>query len=266
MAFGGQHMTDTTEPIPAGRLPVRVWEVIAPILALVLFMVAAVVAGAVAIAVLKIRMPSIDVDGFIKHAPTDLNVILGVSGAMYLLMLAVLWLICRKRGPATLGGYFGPFRRGQFLAGALVGIVLAGVVTFALGWLDSTHTIPMHTTKGEQTLMSAHGPLQLALLLSVIGVIGPIAEEVYFRGVLLAWLRRGLWLPLAAVVDGLMFSAVHYENANHPGIEGWVLTGVIATVGLLNAIFYLRTKSLWMPAAVHMFYNSTLVMLAYFGS
>lgn len=259
-------MTDTTTPIPAGRLPVRVWEVISPIMALVLFTIAAAVASIVAIAVLKTQMPSIDVDSYLKDAPTDLNAMLIITGVMYLLMLAVLWQICRKRGPVTLAGYFGAFRRGQFLAGAIIGVLLAGAVTFALGWLDSTHTITMHATKGEETLMSAHEPLQLALLLAVVGVIGPIAEEVYFRGLLLAWLRRGLWLPLAALVDGLMFSAVHYENANHPGSEGWVLTGVIATVGVLNAIFYLRTKSLWMPSAVHMFYNSTLVTLAYFGS
>ncbi|HTQ13939.1 MAG TPA: CPBP family intramembrane glutamic endopeptidase [Rhizomicrobium sp.] len=258
-------MTDTAQPVPGGRLPVRVWEIVAPQMVIVFGVAVAVLAGIVALVVLKAGMPHWDVDAFVKTLPTNLYVVVITTGVLYLVMIAVLVAICRRRGPATFTGYYGRFSGGQFLGGAIIGALLAVGVSAGLAWLDRSHIVSMDTNKAEDVLTAARDPRQLALALSVIGLIGPIAEEVYFRGLLLAWLRRGLWVPLAALADAAMFSAVHYQNAMHPGAEGWVLSGVIATVGLLNAIFYLRTRSLWMPTGLHMSYNATLVLLSYFA-
>jgi uncharacterized protein len=91
----------------------------------------------------------------------------------------------------------------------------------------------------------------------------PLAEEIYFRGLLLAWLRRWIWLPAAAFADAALFALLHGRFIIHPGAEGWVITGIVGTVGLLNVVFYLRTNRLWMPFATHAFYNGTLLAFAF---
>ena len=96
----------------------------------------------------------------------------------------------------------------------------------------------------------ARTPVQLALLLVVGGVLAPIAEEVFFRGILLQrWARR--WGTLTGVLaSSALFGLLHQE---------WV--GRFAAGVLLSAL-YLRTRRLWVPIVAHALTN-LLIMLPF---
>jgi membrane protease YdiL (CAAX protease family) len=258
-------MTDTAPPIPGERLPIRFFDVFLPVLVVFLTTLAVVAAGVVAVLTLKID-PQLwgALDPSVLTPDHTVLAIFIVTGLLYVFMLIALWAVCRRRGPTTFAGYFGRFRFREFLLGGLCGTFLACCVMAAFWAMDTYKVVTIHNTPNDAVLNNMRSPLELVLSLAVVGFIGPLAEEVYFRGLLLAWMRRWLWLPLAVLADAAFFSFVHGENLGHPGAEGWILSGIIATVGLLNAIFYLRTRSLWMPAGLHMFYNSALVLSAYF--
>ncbi|HEX3673902.1 MAG TPA: CPBP family intramembrane glutamic endopeptidase [Rhizomicrobium sp.] len=258
-------MTEPAQPIPGERLPIRFFDIFVPVLVVFLATLGLILAGVGAAIALKAD-PELwtRLDPTLVTAQTEIVAILAVTGLLYVAMLFALWAICRRRGPFTFAGYFGRFRPREFLLGGLCGALLACGVTVMFWALDTYKIVTIHNTPNDAVLNNMHAPLELALSLAVIGFIGPLAEEVYFRGLLLAWMRRWFWLPLAAVVDAAFFSFVHGENLGHPGAEGWILSGIIATIGLLNVIFYLRTRSLWMPVGLHMFYNSALVLSAYF--
>jgi membrane protease YdiL (CAAX protease family) len=59
-----------------------------------------------------------------------------------------------------------------------------------------------------------------------------------------------------------MFSLAHFQFLLHPGIAGWLATGAIAGVGVINALWAQRTGSLRAPVATHATYNA--LMLAAF--
>ncbi len=95
----------------------------------------------------------------------------------------------------------------------------------------------------------------LALTIFGICLFGPMAEELYFRGLLYGTLRR-YGVVLAIIVSALLFSFVHFT---------WRAIPVLAILGAALAFLYERTGSLWPPIAFHVF-NNTLAMIGALGS
>ena len=93
----------------------------------------------------------------------------------------------------------------------------------------------------------------LALTALLACVVGPIAEEGFFRGVLYAALRqrRSRWLSM--LISGTLFSLIH---SNPMGFLP------ILVLGGLLAYLYEWTGSLAAPIAVHIAHNSLLMGLA----
>ena len=252
----------------SGRRPVRLWDLILTVLAGGVLPFVLAFAGGLIIGVTgkQSGITPADLQHFVAGLSSNFVAVQVFTAIIYIAMFIVMWFIARRRGPATVSGYFARVRPRTLVLAAVSGLMLACLVLFAIVWLGQHTTVTFHTTKSEEVLLEARTPLQLALSLGVIAIIAPFVEELYFRGLMLAWLRRWLWLPLAALVDAALFALVHGRYLNHSGTEGWVLTVMVGLVGLLNVIWFARTRSLWPPFMTHAFYNGTLVTLAYLGS
>ena len=95
------------------------------------------------------------------------------------------------------------------------------------------------------------GVLALTVLLACL--IGPVAEELLFRGVLYPALRRRLSRVAAMLISGIAFALIH---TNVMGLLPIVLLGVTL------AYLYERTGSIAGPIALHMAHNTLLMALA----
>jgi membrane protease YdiL (CAAX protease family) len=83
------------------------------------------------------------------------------------------------------------------------------------------------------------------------GVIGPLAEEIFFRGIVYGYLRR--WGVFAAVaVSTLLFVLPHLTGGNLP------VTQIVG--GIVFALAYEKEKNLMVPITIHCLGN-----LAIFG-
>jgi membrane protease YdiL (CAAX protease family) len=88
------------------------------------------------------------------------------------------------------------------------------------------------------------------LALSVLGVAivlgAPLAEEIFFRGFLYGGTRRITGFVLAAVITGFIFSLAHYN-------QGLVIP--FTAIGVLLALSYERSGTLWVPIGAHFLFN-----------
>jgi membrane protease YdiL (CAAX protease family) len=76
-------------------------------------------------------------------------------------------------------------------------------------------------------------------------------EEVINRGYLFQTLCEGIGKVKAAVIISLIFSVIHIFNPDFS-----IMAGVFLFVhGLLYAVAYLKTRSLWTPIGLHMAWN-----------
>ena len=87
--------------------------------------------------------------------------------------------------------------------------------------------------------------------IAVIGIMGPLAEEVFFRGFLLAALVQPLGPIRAMAVGAAIFSASHLNLG--------VLIPFFVT-GCLLSWLYLKTRSVWPPFAAHSAQNFIAMM------
>jgi membrane protease YdiL (CAAX protease family) len=97
------------------------------------------------------------------------------------------------------------------------------------------------------------GHSEIVLFFAIGGVLGPISEELFFRGILYGYLRRWGFL-FALIGTTLLFVFAH------PLAHILPITQVVG--GILFAIAYELEKSLWVPIAIHISGNIALFSLA----
>ena len=128
-------------------------------------------------------------------------------------------------------------------AGFAVVTFLAFVILFITG-IDALKLI-------EVRLPAQHGEIILFFLVG--GVVGPIAEEVFFRGILYGFLRR--WgVVVALVVSTLIFVLAH------PIFPGIPLPQVVG--GIVFAVAYEIEGSLTVPITIHVLGNLAIFTLS----
>lgn len=153
----------------------------------------------------------------------------------------------------------GPLPRALAWAPAFLGVALTAV--FAAGLIFQ----PLLRQSGPPQrelweLVSGTGGLPATLLLlATMAGLAPVFEEWMFRGALFPWLghrlaSRGLkaaW-PLAVVLQGLLFGAMHLQPAGLPAL---------CTLGAVLGWACLRTRNLWTAVAMHACWNGGVFLL-----
>jgi membrane protease YdiL (CAAX protease family) len=96
-------------------------------------------------------------------------------------------------------------------------------------------------------------PGKIILFFSVAGVVGPIAEEAFFRGILYGFLRR--WgVSIAVIVSTMLFVLAHSVSyrLSLPQIVG----------GILFAVSYEVEGNLMVPMTIHVLGNMAIFTLS----
>jgi membrane protease YdiL (CAAX protease family) len=170
----------------------------------------------------------------------------------YLVLAASTWVAASASGPPrlVLGLVPTPFRRAVGL------VVVAWIVAIAA----SLALEPIFHGAESQGLQPNAFPggvtASIGLALTIFGIclLGPLAEELYFRGLVYGALRpRGaVW---ATIGSALIFSAAHLTPRAIP---------VLFILGVALALLYEKTGSIWPAVAFHVL-NNSLAMAAALG-
>ena len=133
----------------------------------------------------------------------------------------------------------------------LVAIPIAGLVTilayFALGQ-------PLENPQLDFLLPEGLSAFDALAMLFLAGFAAPFGEELLFRGILYSMFRErwGIWIGV--LVSSLLFGLIHGNLA--VGLTGFLL-------GILTAIVFEYSNSLWTAVLVHALNNSIKIALLY---
>jgi membrane protease YdiL (CAAX protease family) len=128
----------------------------------------------------------------------------------------------------------------QFLAG---GALLAVMVSFAGGFLNSKETLPI------EDLLKARVSI---LLFGVLGVlVAPLVEETIFRGFLYPVIARRLGVAAGIAVTGTLFGLMHAAQL----WGGWGQIALLILVGVVLTWVRARTGTVAASYFVHLGYN-----------
>jgi membrane protease YdiL (CAAX protease family) len=142
----------------------------------------------------------------------------------------------RTFGVGFLPGWPRQFFFGIGLSAVMLAVLLAGSKTVGV--------VTIQWTAGRFPLMTILFTFSLLLLAA-------LNEELVFRGFPLQILTEGMGKWPGIVVMSTLFGAVHLSNPNSS------ILGTVNTVlaGILLSLAYVRTRSLWLPYAIHVGWN-----------
>jgi membrane protease YdiL (CAAX protease family) len=168
-------------------------------------------------------------------------------------LLLVSWLfVFRPRALVGWPSWAGPDPLGAIRSGLAWGVLAwvgATAASAAMVWVLDAMGLPADTQAAEQALLVVDP--WLAVL--AIVVLAPIAEELFFRGVVYnAWLREG-GPRYALIGSAVLFAVIHLSL---------VAVVPIFLLGLALAWVYRRTANLLAPIVMHATVNGISVALA----
>ena len=219
-------------PAPPGRVR-PAWPAWFGFAALAMAVVIAAIAGGLLLAILQASGDNVD-----ANSPAiNIGATLIQDGV---LIGCALWLAARVAPPKP--WQFGlrsvPFWRGMKWAA----IAFAIYFTFQLVYIAAVHP------NQKQTTLEDLGAGSSALATLVIGIlvvgVAPLAEEFFFRGFFYTSLRTRFPFLAAALIDGLVFGAVHAPT----GIEA---VPPLIVLGISFCVLYEATGSIIPGVILH---------------
>jgi membrane protease YdiL (CAAX protease family) len=156
-------------------------------------------------------------------------------------------VLCWEKGLAAIGWAPGTWGRG-LIRGAVwsLGFAVAAAIGMVVIYLS-----------GKNPLTFVRAPLpkpgvELILFFLVGGLIGPLAEEICFRGILYTYFRR--WGVLFAIIASTaVFVGLH-------AVHGLPLTQIVG--GIVFAVAYETSRNLMVPITIHVLGNLALFSLS----
>jgi membrane protease YdiL (CAAX protease family) len=151
-----------------------------------------------------------------------------------------------SRGWSSLRILFSPVGGKVLLASAAGAMALIFLMTGVIVILEKFGV----TVTESPSILSADDLRRQPLAIAAIVIIGPLGEELMFRGLLLDWLRQKLapWLAIALI--SLVFALLH-DNGLRNGAGGWIAFAERFLVAVGASILVLRYNSLRPAFVLH---------------
>lgn len=142
------------------------------------------------------------------------------------------------------------------VAGLVAQYVVVIVVTLPFLWLTNTDYAKLGEPARELGA-KATTPGGVALMFLMVAVGAPIAEELFFRGLLLRSLEKRFGTAWAVAGSAVAFGATHFQLLQFPALTA---------VGAVFALLVVRTGRLGTAIVAHMAFNAaTVVTLVWFS-
>ena len=140
--------------------------------------------------------------------------------------------------------------------GLAVGILPVRFLVGALGlWIENLVDGDMSSLNLREDILSVGFDTWYGIVLMVIGVgiLAPIAEELFFRGLLYDWFRQKTGVVWGMVISSLLFGFAHYDSL--------AVVGSSFVMGLAMALAVEKTRSLWIAIFMHVTTNTGAVIM-----
>ena len=161
----------------------------------------------------------------------------------------------RRKGTSLAVDFGLRMERSDVPVGLILGVLLQLVIVplvylpFRLLGGDSSDV----SEPAREFISGAVGPLGVVLLLLVVGLGAPFAEELFYRGLTQRALVNKLAKPSwAVVITALFFGLAHLQSVQFPAL---------VVVGIVFGVLALRSQRLGLPIFTHIGFNLTTAIV-----
>lgn len=210
--------------------------------------------------VLLIAKDAVLASRFVEVMPEQgrLGTNIGVLAVFYAVQVSVLVSLVRRRGESVSSAFRlapGSDIGGWAVAAGLVALLAVGTRAASTAWGALSQSVGFNPP-GSGTLTGLFGAGSLGLFMAVLMavIVGPLTEELAFRGVIAPAIhsRFGKW-P-AIIASAALFALYH--------VTPW-LWAPMFVFGVALGWLALSRQSLWPAIALHAIYNGVVVAAAF---
>ncbi len=165
-------------------------------------------------------------------------------------------VVIRKYGLAWAELGLRPVSRRWCVRAVLAGFLMLLVVALVNSLVPTVTNEPFQNPQIYALAPMGFSWAGLIIMTVMAGVVAPFPEEIAFRGLLYPWLRDRWGVPAAAAASGLCFAVLH-------GVV--ILIPALTVIGILLAVLYQRSGSLWTAVIAHGVFNTVMILALYAG-
>jgi hypothetical protein len=136
---------------------------------------------------------------------------------------------------------------GRGLALGAVAWVLAAALTAVLAWV--VKQVTGDEPVDSQLIADLASTLPPLVAIGIIGVLTPVAEELFFRWIAVNAWEREHGTRAAVIGSAVLFGVAHVSGGT------WLVLPVIFLLGVILALVYVSTRSLPLVIGMHVTYN-----------
>ncbi len=128
--------------------------------------------------------------------------------------------------------------------------VILSYVLDIISKINGLHTVFEDYSKLSEQIVGGNSIL---ITLLAVGILGPIFEEILFRGIIFGELRKSMKVYIAIIIQAVIFGVYHMN----------IVQGAYAIVfGLIIGAIYYKTKSIIAAITLHISVNVAGVMMS----
>ena len=151
----------------------------------------------------------------------------------------------------------------KFIFGVLTGWIFLFLMTVVFGFVSEMlrQFLGLDGQGLNQSNIQSTFQEQPLLIAVFACIIGPLVEELFFRQILLRYLRKSLATWMSVFLVGLVFALTHMHSLS---LSEWIGAVGYLGGGLAFSIIYVKEKeNIYYPLLIHMLSNSlSLIILA----
>ena len=200
----------------------------------------AVIAGQIIGVIIGLIVAAVVVGGEFDQLQT-----LGTGIGLVVSFPIAVWIILRKRTLADTAFTW----NNSFIYLLFIGLLMTYGVSYIVGGL--LEYAPGYDAMLEQ-YASMFDDINPMLLLLGGTLVGPICEEIIFRGVILKGFLKSYSPNTAIVLSAVIFGVIHL-------IPLQVVSAFF--IGIVLGWIYYKTQSLWLPILIHIIHNSIAFLI-----
>lgn len=141
-------------------------------------------------------------------------------------------------------------RTSKVILYSIAGIILCVLINYPFNVINKVHVKP-----SEYSHFISYSTVFKIYFLLLLGVIGPVIEEFYFRAFLYNILKKEFGVWTGVIASSFLFMILH----GHLDLIYLFIPGVI------YALVYEKTKTIWASVVVHGFNNLIWFSLVYYA-
>jgi len=216
-------------------------------------------------------------------------VLIGSSLSMYVVWIGGMLVTTHFKGQKSLKkDFWVSFKRFDVLIGLGVAALLFGFVLGFQWLLGDVLGLDMTGADNSGSFSSLEGAWFFIIAIGIASFLGPLSEELFFRGYLMQaiaksirnrlakvhaevdeglGLKIAIWLNkyqyvIAAIFSSIVFGFMHFQGAETFG--QWSVVIITGTLGLVFAVLTIKLRRLGPAIFGHMFYNGATLLIGYF--